>query len=117
MQWKMPRRRPQSPVNKRFRFQSQQPWHRFNLFLLTNASCALFTLLRCIFTDKKFAFLSKDEVENLKQEEERKLLSNSVTVVEEFIVDDDEDEEEDGSEEDDSEDDDDKSQNSYILRR
>ena len=73
--------------------------------------------------DKKFEFLSKDEIENLKREEERKLNSAAATVVEEFIEDDgdddDEEEEDDSDEEDEDsdEDDDDKSQNSYILRR
>ena len=71
--------------------------------------------------DKKFEFLSKDEIENLKREEERKLNSAAATVVEEFIEDDDDEEEEeddsDEEDEDSDEDDDDKSQNSYILRR
>lgn len=66
----------------------------------------------CRIPDKKFEFLSKDEIEKLKQEEDRKL--STANVVEEFIEDD--DSEEDDDDENDS-DDDDKSQNSYILRR
>lgn len=69
----------------------------------------------CHIADKKFEFLSKDEIEKLKQEEERKL--SSANVVEEFIEDEDDDSEEEEDEEENDSDDDDKSQNSYILRR
>lgn len=108
MRWRMHRSQPRNLVISSF-----FPWLAESLWINPT------TVYVDILADKKFEFLSKDEIEKLKQEEERKLLNSAATVVEEFIEDtgSDSDEEEDDDDDDDDDSEDDKSQNSYILRR